>query len=364
MVTPHFFPEMGGIETHVYEVARRAVRRGLKVTVLTTDASGHLPAHDELEAVRIRRVRSWRRAGDLCIAPALYREIVQADCDLVHCQGSHTFVPPLAMLAARRAQLPYLVTFHTGGHSSGLRKALRGLQWRAQRPLYAGAARLIGVSYFEARLFRRLTGLPSDRFVVIQNGAHMPAVEACPSNASDSALIASVGRLERYKGHHRVLAALPRILEQRPDARLRIVGSGPYEPTLRSMASRMGLERKVEIGPVPPGDRKAMACLLSRSSLVTLLSEYEAHPVAVMEALALHRQVLVADTSGLRELAERGLVDAIPLDSPPERVAAAVLERLRHPRPAPVVKLPTWDDCADELVALYRNTVRMPRCAS
>jgi len=58
-----------------------------------------------------------------------------------------------------------------------------------------------------------------------------------------------------------------------------------------------------------------MAEMLSQAMLVALLSEYEAHPVAVMEALALRRPVLVADTSGMRELAEQGFARSVSLDS-------------------------------------------------
>ena len=42
------------------------------------------------------------------------------------------------------------------------------------------------------------------------------------------------------------------------------------------------------------------------------MSDYEANPVAVMEALALGRKVVVADTSGLSELASEGLATAVP----------------------------------------------------
>ena len=47
MVTPRFFPFMGGVENHVYEVARRLARQNVDITVLTTDTSGQLPT-DEL----------------------------------------------------------------------------------------------------------------------------------------------------------------------------------------------------------------------------------------------------------------------------------------------------------------------------
>lgn len=41
------------------------------------------------------------------------------------------------------------------------------------------------------------------------------------------------------------------------------------------------------------------------------------HPVAVMDAVALGRKVVVADNSGLSELAAEGLAVAVPVDAPP-----------------------------------------------
>ena len=59
------------------------------------------------------------------------------------------------MLAARRARIPYLVTFHTGGHSSGARNRMRNVQWRALGPLLRGAAGAVAVSRFEQRIFQQ-----------------------------------------------------------------------------------------------------------------------------------------------------------------------------------------------------------------
>jgi glycosyltransferase involved in cell wall biosynthesis len=101
-----------------------------------------------------------------------------------------------------------------------------------------------------------------------------------------------------------------------------------------------------------------MATLLASASLVTLLSEFEANPVAVMEALALGRRVLVADTSGLSELARRGLARAIPLESSPNETARAIVEQLRSPEPAPF-DLPSWDRCASALIDVYRTALRV-----
>lgn len=361
LVSPRYFPYMGGVETHVYEVARRFAGRGVDVTVLTTDTSRELPPQEDVEGVHVIRVPAYPKNRDYYFAPQLLSVIGRREWDIVHCQSFHTFVPPLAMLAAKRANMPYLLSFHSGGHSSKSRHALRSLQAKLMRPLLKGAKRLVAVSKFEAQLFQERLQLPSERFVVIPNGSHLPKVTVTPITDHDAPLILSVGRLEAYKGHHRVLQALPRILEQRPNARLRIVGSGPYEPALRDMANTLGVAEQTEIGAIPPGNREGMANALMKASLVTLLSEYEAHPIAVMEALSLQRPVLVADTSGLSELAQRGLVSAIPLESTSDQVADAVLDQLRSPRIPTEIELPTWDQCADALLSLYAAVIEENR---
>ncbi len=356
MVSANAYPVMGGVETHVHEVAPRVAAAGFDVTILTTDRSGRLARRDDLNGVPALRVGAWPAGRDWYLAPGVYRAITRGGWDLVHCQGYHTFVPPLAMLAAVRSRVPFVLTFHSGGHGSLVRTRLRGGQRRALRPLLARARGLIAVSDFEAAFFARQLRLPETRFVTIPNGAAM-AWPATGSTSDDSSpLILSVGRLERYKGHHRLIEALPHLLARVPGARLRIVGAGPYDRELRRLAHESGVGERIEIGSIDPSDRGGMAAALAGASLVALLSEYEANPVAVMEALALRRRVLVADTSGLSELARRGLARAIPLASTGPVIAAAIEEQLSTPPPTDF-QLPTWDECASRLVDVYRQAL-------
>jgi glycosyltransferase involved in cell wall biosynthesis len=284
---------------------------------------------------------------------------------VLHCQGYHTLVPPLAMTGALRARMPYVLTFHGGGHSSPLRNSVRGVQRTLLRPLLARADRLVALAEFELSLFGDRLGIPRDHFVMIPNGADLPRVDTAVPPTQAEPTIVSIGRLEHYKGHHRLIAALPAVLRERPDARVWIAGSGPYEPQLRSLAQELGVADRVEIRAVPAADRQAMARQLSRVALVALLSDYETQPLAVLEGLALGRPALVADTSGMSELARRGLARAVPLDSPPDVVARAVLEQLRDPLlPPPDLTLPTWEECAERLVDLYRDVIRRRSCAS
>jgi len=356
MVTPRYFPYMGGIETHVHEVGRRLVRRNVDVTILTTMPSMNgitLPGEADVEGMHVVRVPVLLNKNDFYIAPEMYSFITHGGWDLIHCQGIHTLVPPLAMMAARKAHLPFVVTFHTGGHSSPFRAKIRSAQWRVLRPLLAKAERLIGVSQFEAKYFSELLHIPSKRFSVIPNGATLPALTSPLQSTGDHTLIVSLGRLERYKGHQHMIMALPKICERRPDARLLILGGGPYEGSLRRLAQQMGVADRVEIRAIPSNDRKAMTRVLSGASLVALMSEYEAHPIAVMEALSLQRPVLGMDAAGMQELAEQGLILSIPLNSSPDAVAAAALQQIEKPLIPGHIALPTWDESAENLLDVY-----------
>jgi glycosyltransferase involved in cell wall biosynthesis len=362
-VTPHYLPSTGGTQTHVYEAGRRLAKSGAEVTILTTDLSGRLPPTEESEGMRIHRVPVWSVNKDrdfVRFAPDIYRVVMQGGWDVVHCQGVHTLVPPLAMLAALRAKIPHVVSFHSGGNSSRLKLALQTTEWHALHPLLVRAKRLICPSTWEADYFRTRFHLRDGRFVVIPNGAnhlatHKVDAAGAVQKAADSTLIVSIGRLELYKGHQRVIAALPQIQECIPNVRLRIVGVGPYQSVLQSLAQKLHVADRVEIRPVPPGDQRGMASVIAQADLVTLLSEHEAQGIAVLEALSLKRPVLVAYTTALQEFADRNLARAVRIDATPEEVAAAVVDQIRHPAPPAEVELPTWERCVSDLLDVYRS---------
>jgi glycosyltransferase involved in cell wall biosynthesis len=356
MVCPRYLPEVGGTETHVYEVARRlAALGGFEITVLATDRSRRLPRQEVMEGVSVLRVPSWPRRRDYYLAPGIAAVIRQRRWDLVHCQGIHTPVPWQAMISARRAGIPYLVTFHTGGHSSRLRNAVRTTQWRLAGPLLRNAVSLIAVSRFEAVTLAQHARLGDKRVMVIRNGGALPSPRA--GTVVVPGRIVSSGRLERYKGHHRVIEALPHVMREIPEAHLLILGSGPYERNLGELARRLGVSDRVNITHIAPADRQGMATTLAESSVVAALSDYEAHPVAVMEALCVARPVVGYDIAGLGELIAEGWVRGVPRGAPAAVVAQELVGAMSSPWLVDHAQLPSWDSCADQLAHVYLSSL-------
>jgi glycosyltransferase involved in cell wall biosynthesis len=360
VVAARFLPDLGGIETHIHEVARRMARRGdIDLTVLATDRSGTLARREQFEGFTVLRCRSYPRRRDYYIAPGIYRQVICGNYDLVHCQGIHNAVPVLAMMAARRARIPYVVTLHTGGHSSNLRHRLRSTQWRVLRPLLQRAAVVVAVSRFEQRLFEKLCHLDSSRFRIIQNGGDLPTTAARTKVIPGR--IVSSGRLERYKGHHRAIEALPIVQQSIPNATLHILGSGPYQRQLRSLIDTLGLEKCVTIEHVAPDDRERMAESLSQADVVAALSEYEAHPISVMEALALGIPTVGLDTAGIGDLVEDGFVRGVPWDASPSIIAETLLAGIADDRVRTPAQIPTWDMAANDLADAYMDAIDAAR---
>ncbi|HYQ79490.1 MAG TPA: glycosyltransferase [Solirubrobacterales bacterium] len=364
MVTPRSPLEQGGVERHVMEVSRRLVAVGVRVEVLCADPELTQATTETVDGVRIRTVRAWPRGRDWFLAPGIWREMGREKWDLVHLQSYHTLVAPLAMLRALTLRVPFVVTFHGGGHSSELRNRARKTQMRLLRPLLRRAARLVAIARFEIEDYGAALGVPPERWAFIPNGTDLSFSDADLATAEpETVTLASIGRLERYKGHHRVLEAFPYVLEREPGARLLIVGKGPYEDELRRQVVEMGLADRVEITSVPSGDPQGMATLLGGVSLVVLMSEFESHPLVALEAAAARRRLLVAEAGGLKEIAEDGFGRGIPLDSAPEQVAAAALEELAKPLPDRSPSLSSWDECAAALLDLYGSISSTGRSA-
>lgn len=355
MVTPRSPLLQGGVERHVMETSKRIAATGAEVEVLCTEPGGQPVREEVRDGVPIRTVRAWPAERDWCLAPRLWREMARRPWDVVHIQSYHTLVAPLAMLRALTLGIPYVVTFHGGGHSSELRNRARRTQRRLLRPLLRRAARLVAVARFEIDEYGAELGLPPERFALIPNGTELAFTAAASQPRNGAAKLASIGRLERYKGHHRVIEAFPEVLRRRPEATLTIVGTGPYEDDLRRLAAELGIAESVRFTSTPPDRPEAMAELLGEISLVVLMSEFETHPLVALEAAAAGCRLLVAETSGLAELAQDGYARGVPLEESPADLAEAVAEELEKPPPQRRPSLISWDECASRLLELYAS---------
>ncbi|MGH1487982.1 MAG: glycosyltransferase family 4 protein [Acidimicrobiales bacterium] len=384
LISARFSPFVGGTEIHTGQVAAQLAARGHRVTVLTTDLNGSLPKHEEIDGFEVVRVRAYPRRSDLYFAPEMRKLIASRPWDLAHVQGYHTAVAPLALRAAQAEGIPTVLTFHSGGHSSRLRNLLRPLQVALLKPYILRSAALIGVSKFEADLFSKRVGIASNEIQIIPNGVDRPTQptselaeggtseenppEANPTTAGwkpDDRVILTAGRLVRYKGHHRIIQAMPKILAGEPRARLLILGKGPYENTLRRMVDRLDIGDRVTFDSIPSESRDRLDALFGSASVAVVLSDYESHGMVAHEALDAGLPLVVLDRSALSEIAATGSARAVPPRATKHEVAEIVLRCLAENADPTTARTPvdtprrgeTWASITDRIEQVYLEAV-------
>ena len=197
--------------------------------------------------------------------------------------------------------------FTAGATLPGCAIRCAGVQRRLLRPLLARAEWLVAIARFEIALYGGELNIPESKFVLIPNGADLPSRTARFRNPAGRHIDRLGGQAERYKGHQRMIAALPHLIEMIPDrapvdCRHQALTSSSCGAWPAAMVWKSGWT----FMPFRPPTARRWRVNYPPPALVVLFSEYETHPLAVLEALSLGRPALVADTSGLSELARTG----------------------------------------------------------
>ncbi|MEE9239785.1 MAG: glycosyltransferase family 4 protein [bacterium] len=326
-------PSVGGVQTLSVRLAGSLARRGHRVRVLARGRRGDPDMDEETIPAKIRRV-GWKPL----LWPKFVRQIAGDRPDVILLTHRADFLRPA--LAARRLGIPFAVVVHGNEvYGSPRRDELIALLSRADA--------VITVSRYALERLEEL-GLKAKRTQVITNGVSFNAFD--PPEAGDEVrrrlglegkkVILSVGRLQAVKGFDSMIRALPRIIERVPEAMYVIVGSGPEEVPLWSLASDLGVEERVIFaGEVPHGklgrwdDAYYQACDLfampSREDPAT--GQVEAFGIAHLEAGACGKPVVGGLSGGTPEAVTDGESGILVNPERPEQVADAVVRILTSP---------------------------------
>jgi len=301
LVCDWYLPRVGGIETHVSDLARQLADAGHSVDIVTTvagqragtrvDARGTRTALRSPAGVRVVRLDvPLLPRVEIAVAPRTVAAVGDAleagSYDVVHC---HTSVfSPLAFVGAYRAQalgIPCVVTHHSVlARSARLFAAAdRVVRWSRWPVLFSAVGPLV------ADEIRRTA--PGLDVRVLPNAVHPHMWSArrrgLPVNGSGDGVVrvASVMRLAHRKRPHalvaiaeRVVAALP------PNVRIRfsIAGDGPARAAVERQIRRAGLAHVVELLGWRP--RGALRTLYEESDLFVMPSVLESFGIAALEA--------------------------------------------------------------------------------
>ncbi len=278
-----------------------------------------------IEAGRLRQAA--RFVGTVLRIAALLRR-TQADAVFSWMSKSHLYGSPAAALA-RIPAFWYQLGMPSG--QSRLEMAATLLP----------ASGILACSVAGARAQARM--LPPRPLAVVYPGVELerfdPACLPTPAEARrrlglppSGPLIGIVGRLQRWKGIHVLLEAMPEIVKRYPDAHCVVVGGrheleADYEAYLQQRIEALGLGQVVMMAGLQSNVPEWMQAM----DIVVHASDREPFGIVVIEALALGKPVIAGNAGGPTEIITDGVHGLLTPFGDADALAAAVLRYLADP---------------------------------
>ncbi len=353
LVTGHYLPFVGGIESHVQHIARRLAATGDEVTILTQSDDRHWEPEEVLDGVLVRRYSVPLPSRHFAISPALWSALrtKPVPWDIVHAHGYHSVVPLLAAAAGVRP-IVFTPHYHGTGHSP-LRKALHVPYRQIGKSVLSAATSVICVSEAERQLLLRHFPSASDKTVVVPNGVDLEMLGAAEAFPKVRTTIVTGGRLETYK-HVDVVLRAAALLGL--DFEVVITGDGPERARLENLAGELRLtDRARFLGRAEVGD---LYRWYKTADVYVSMSSNEAMPVTLLELLACGARVVCSDIPAHLDLKDRtnGPIEVVPLAASAEDVSRAIKVALAAAAPQGL-QVPTWDDVTGTTRGVYEQVL-------
>jgi len=370
LITSSFAPHVGGVETHVAQVAERLQQRGHLVEVWAVDRGMRssrrfplpvrylrtpLPARNLDGLYRAlwlvpRAWRHWRRA---------HREF-RPDILAVQCFG------PNGVYAAalhRAFGTPLVVSSHgetMGDDNSAYRSRLLR---RSLRRALSEAAAVTAPSRYVLGDLRARFGLDTAGSV-IANGVEV-AEGVHSADAPRQRLALAVGRLGRMKGFDLLIDAFAAAVLD--DVRLEIIGDGPEREALQQQIDAAGLGKRVRL----VGEKRpdAVAQRIADAAVVVVPSRSESFGIVALEAWRGGAALIMTSRGGGAEFVQDGqdgiLVDPVDRDALAAALRTVFSDEARRVALARAgsqrVDAFTWDDVTDSYEALFAQIAEKTR---
>jgi glycosyltransferase involved in cell wall biosynthesis len=302
LVCDWFAPRVGGIESHLVDLAAHLRAAGHEPQIVTAT-----PGPAQLDGVPVHRLPQSRLPGwDVIWEPStlehVRRILLGERFDLVH---GHSLYSPLAhvgMFAAHQLGIPSVLTSHSLLSPSGV---LGFSLWNRLHRWGRWPTLITAVSTLAAAEVRVASG--RDRVHVLGNGI-VPLPSAAEERRGPRRLtVVSVMRLSRRKQPLDLVRAIPRVdaqlaPEERPDFIL--VGDGPERDRVERLVHRLGLAQRLQrTGALP---RSEVRALLARADVFALPTEKEAFGIAILEARAAGLPIVARQGNGASDLVDHG----------------------------------------------------------
>lgn len=332
MICKDFPPVARGIGYYVYNLSKKLIEKGHKVTVFTR-GSWKKTYYEEIEGVSVYRVRF------VPLYPLhlqlhgffINRQIrsMESNFDVIHLHNP--LVPVI------HTSLPTIITEHgtvKGGIASrdavdifslGL-KIFAKLYISIEQKLVSNVDKVIAVSNSCAHELKSYYGIKDVE--VVYNGVDTLFFVPNEMENEDEPYILYAGSLDALKGLTDIIRSAKYICREQQNIKFILAGRGPLEKYLKRLVHDLGLDEHFSFtGYV---DQEILLKYYQNATIFVHPSYHEGLPTTILEAMSCELPVVATAVAGTSEIIIDGKNGFLVPPKNPERLAKAILSLLNN----------------------------------
>lgn len=270
-LTRLFNPHIGGVETHVHEVAKRMLEKGHKIIVVTETHGRGGKTLDGIEVIRLEQgSEGWFKKFRIWLWFILHSEFIEK-ADIIHCHDVFFWMFPFRFLFPRKK---IFTTFH--GYETAFPPSIKAKLMRKLSEKLSNGNICVG-AFIEKWYGTKPT-------YVTYGGVEIENKNENIKNKNGKKMrILFLGRLEEDTGIPIYLRALEKLREQNVPFEFTACGNGSLAPRVRKYGKVVGFVLEIE-------------SYIMQADIV-FASSY----LSIMQSLACKRYVIAAFTNPLKK---------------------------------------------------------------
>jgi len=388
-----FYPNVGGLETHIFEVARELVKRGHKVEVFTAGFP-NTKKIEYIEGIKIVRYNpfglfSWMQKSKLPLMRmsrrflyaffgGLHKRFSKDKYDILH---GHVQSGLIAARLAKKGKSKVIWTWH-GTYLEWWHKleswflATFMIWFEKFCAKYIYYDHMITADQYTKDLSVTKLGLKNKKITAIPNAIRLESFnpklyvnsktrEKFNFSKNDF-IIFTARRLVIKTGIQFLIDALPDIIKRsKKNIKLVIAGDGPLKSLLVNKAKKLNiLDKIVFLGNVK---HKDIPELYNMSDIVVIPSLIEATTITGIEAMAMMKPTIGTNSGGTKEVILHKKTGLIINPESSKEISKSVLYLIKNPEKAKVLgqnarklvlnKL-TWVKNVDQIEKVYKEELK------
>ncbi|KAF2034107.1 phosphatidylinositol:UDP-GlcNAc transferase PIG-A [Setomelanomma holmii] len=378
MVSDNFYPQPGGVESHMYQLSSKLIDRGHKVIVITHAYAGRTGVRYLTNGIKVYYVpffviyRETTFPTVFSFFPIFRNIVIRERIEIVHGHASLSSLCNEAILHARTMGLRTVFTDHS---LFGFADAGSILTNKLLKFTLSDVDHVICVSHtckentvLRASLDPLMVSVIPNAVVaenfrpltLEQNEArhHKPPGPPQPMGPDEIITVVVIQRLYYNKGTDLLVGAIPHILAAHANVRFIIAGTGPKAIDLEQMIERNVLQDKVlMMGPVR---HEEVRDVMVRGHIYLCPSLTEAFGTVIVEAASCGLYVVATRVGGIPEVLPTHMVEfAAPEEEDLAEATGRAIAKLRAGRVRTelfhnqVKQMYSWTDVAQRTERVY-----------